>query len=117
MAGFRQEPTLVFLPRFQVSYETTLNDALTEMGMGLAFTPQAAFPEMAAENIWIDWVRHRSWLTVDETGTEAASATVVRMKKGGNQMLRFNRPFLYAIRDTGTGIILFMGTVNDPSAG
>ena len=72
---------------------------------------------MVEGNIWIDWVRHRARLTVDETGTEASSATLVRMKKGPVRIMRFDRPFLYAIRDTRTGIILFMGTVNDPSIG
>ena len=67
--------------------------------------------------LFIDYVRHRTFVDVNEEGTDAAGATVVAMTKGvrpGAFRMVVNRPFFCAIRDSGTGAILFMGAIEKP---
>ena len=82
--------------------------------MGLAFTPQANFRNMCHEEVWIDRVKQKTFVEVNEEGTEASAVTVVKMKRGGIVNILFNRPFFLAIRDNTTGLILFMGSIIKP---
>ncbi|MDR3551887.1 MAG: serpin family protein [Clostridia bacterium] len=113
------------LPKFTVKTDTMqLQDALKNMGLGIAFDPDKAdFSGMghdaANENLFIGKVRHKAYIRVDERGTEAGAATeadvtgssapLVKMVK-----LTFDRPFVYAIVDMKTGLPLFMGTMERP---
>lgn len=111
---FRKELVRVTLPRFNLEYDILLNAVLKSIGMGIAFTPQANFSKMCKGKAWVDFVRHKSFIDVNEEGTEAAAATVVKMKKGAIKVLSFDRPFFFAIRDKITGVLLFMGSVLEP---
>lgn len=108
------------LPRFKYEYEIVLNDVLTTMGMGVAFTGAADFTGINRQgNLQIDYVKHKSFIEVNEEGTEAAAVTVVAIELtsvGGQQNIQFvvDRPFLYAITEKSTGAVLFMGTVKNP---
>ncbi len=108
------------LPRFKYEYEIVLNDVLTTMGMGVAFTGAADFTGINRQgNLQIDYVKHKSFIEVNEEGTEAAAVTVVAIELtsvGGQQNIQFvvNRPFLYAITEKSTGAVVFMGTVKNP---
>ncbi|SHE67729.1 serpin B [Mariniphaga anaerophila] len=110
------------LPRFKYKYEITLNDVLTEMGMKIAFTRAADFTGINRDGrLNIDYVKHKSFIEVNEEGTEAAAVTIVAIERttvGGPTKIPFNvnRPFLYAITEKNTGAILFMGTVKNPQA-
>jgi serpin B len=85
------------------------------MGMPAAFA-DADFSGMnGTGGIWIDDVYHKTFITVDEQGTEAAAATAVVMQRGLGAALHVDRPFVYLIRDVDTGAILFVGQVLDPS--
>ena len=95
------------------------------MGMPLAFDrDKADFTAMAnppdpRERLHIDDVFHKAFVKVDEKGTEAAAATAVMMAAGGGAPpkpveLKVDNPFLFFIRDTSTGLLLFMGRVVDP---
>jgi serine protease inhibitor len=114
----------VAFPRFRMEYEEVLNDALMALGMGVAFAPGAAdFTRMrsAPPPLYISQVRHKSFVEVDEEGTEAAAVTSVEMRVTSAEPAeppRFiaDRPFLFAIVDGETGAILFLGTVADPVA-
>jgi serpin B len=73
------------------------------------------------DNIYISAVIHQANIDVDEKGTEAAAATAVGMDTGGgpsplkNVTFLLDHPFLFVLRDVGTGAVLFMGRVVDPS--
>lgn len=108
------------IPRLKYEYEIKLNDVLTDMGMGIAFGAGADFTGInRAGGIYIGYVKHKTFIEVNEEGTEAAAVTVVAMERlstGGTQNIPFivNRPFLYAITEKDTGAILFIGTVKNP---
>ena len=105
------------IPKFKFTYSIKLNDALTTLGMGNAFTKQADFTRIsAAGNLLITNVMHKAYVAVDESGTEAAAATSVGVgMTSAPQQIPVNRPFVFVIREMKTGLILFAGTVNDPT--
>jgi serpin B len=120
---YRQEDGTVMLPRFKSEYECELKQVLTELGMGIAFDRDAGdFRCMAdcPERIVIDKVRHKSFVEVNEEGTEAAAATSISMVRVTAAMptepftMIVDRPFFYAITDARTGAIVFAGIMNDP---
>ena len=115
MSRFQKEDVTVVLPRFKLEYEIVLNDALAKLGMGVAFDgSKADFTNMRSGKCWIDEVKHKTFVEVNEEGTEAAAATSVRMKKGGANMIRIDRPFFCAIVDNSIGTVLFMGSIVEP---
>ncbi len=93
------------------------------MGVRRAFTASAQFPGIADEPLMIGAAFHEAFIEVDEEGTEAAAATAVVMVPTGMPMpptepptvMRIDRPFLFGIRDTTTGTLLFLGRIHDPS--
>jgi len=116
----------VALPRFKVEYEKQLNEALTRRGMGIAFDGERADFRLMAEtmeNIFISQVKHKTYIDVNEEGTEAAAATSVEMKTTAAPMeedepppfeMIVDRPFILAIRDDQTGALLFLGAIVEP---
>ena len=119
----------VSLPRFEVSPtpSMSLGEDLKSLGMPDAFDrDKADFTGIAnpvdrKERLKIDKVFHKAFVKVDEKGTEAAAATAVVMAKGGGPPpappLEFNadHPFVFAIVDKATGLVLFLGRVADPT--
>jgi serpin B len=106
------------LPRFELTFDTYLNDALRGMGMGVAFTGQADFTGMspAGDRLCIDFVRQKTFIEVDEAGTRAAAATAVGTRVTSFLGLIVDRPFVFALRERLSGTILFLGLVGDPTA-
>jgi len=107
----------IFLPRFKLETKYELARDLAEMGMPTAFTGGADFSGISEGGLFISQVIHQAYVEVNEEGTEAAAATGVVML-GSAPMLeefRADHPFIFVIRDRGTGLILFMGRVVDPS--
>jgi serpin B len=105
------------LPRFKYEYKRELKDDLTSLGMGIAFTDFADFSNISSQGLLISRVLHQTFIETNEEGTEAAAATVVEMVSTSMPMttvININRPFLYFIRETTTGTIMFMGQVADP---
>ncbi|HHX77485.1 MAG TPA: serpin family protein [Firmicutes bacterium] len=124
LTGFQKTEGNIQLPRFTLEYENSLKDTLKAMGMEIAFDPGKAnfhnmVPGIPSQNIYIAEVKHKTFIKVDEVGTEAAAATSVEMRQESMPVNFFNmkvdRPFFYAIHDRDTGAILFMGSVQDPS--
>jgi len=111
----------VMLPKFTATWGSrSLKGALSQMGMGLAFSDLADFSAMFPTSQKIDDILHQTKVEVDEAGTTAAGGTVVMMEPGAVMMqntLFLNRPFLYGIQDTLTGELLFLGQMMDPTAG
>ena len=109
----------IYLPKFKYEYQRSLVNDLENMGMKLAFTDNADFSNMADPGLKIYDVLHKTFISTDEAGTEAAAATVVVVgttSVGPSPVIDINRPFLYFIREIYTGTIVFMGIVEDPSA-
>jgi serpin B len=114
----------IVLPQFNTEYDWNLIKDLQGLGMIRAFHPlQADFSQLCTipPRIWLDLVQHKAFIKVDEEGTEAAAATMVRAHRGyGGPRPIFDfhmivdHPFIYLIRENETGSILFMGVTLDP---
>lgn len=123
LSKFSNKQGHLALPRFKVEYKAELSKVLKEAGMPCAFNEDCAdFKKMIDQDVFISRVLHRTYLEVNEKGTEAAAATAVEMMPRGafvNPTPPFNmicdRPFVIAIRDQRTGAILFMGAIVDPA--
>ena len=114
-------------PKFKLEYTKELGPPLASLGMDVAFHPRSAnFSRMAPlellpwDNLYINKVRHKTFVEVNEEGTEAVAATSVEI--GGIVSappppipFTIDRPFFFAIRDNQTKTVLFMGVVVDPA--
>lgn len=118
-SSLRRATVNLKLPRFKTEYNIRLNDLLTDMGMGVAFSPgQADFSRMSDLEAFISFVDQFTYISTDEEGTEAAAVTVVGVEltsAGPSREVAFhaNHPFIYLIREQSTGAILFMGAVKN----
>ncbi len=118
--GHEQQGVIV-MPRFRAEYGADLVDALTALGMGIAFDQSRADLHGmidTAQPLWIGGVAHKATLAVTEEGTEAAAATAVEVRAGAAPGEPFqmvvDRPFFCAIRDNETGMLLFLGAIVGP---
>ena len=106
----------IYLPKFSYEYDIELEEILTNMGMGIAFSSQADFsginPDLA---LYISKVKHKAFVDVNEEGTEAAAVTSVEINYTSISQFAANKPFLYFIKERNTQAILFIGRVMDPS--
>jgi serpin B len=115
---------ILTLPRFTMTQQFELSGTLSAMGMPQAFTPAADFSGMTGKpELSISAAIHKAFIDVNEEGTEAAAATstvmvATAMLRPAQEpppiVFRADHPFLFMIRDTKTGGILFMGRVEDP---
>jgi serine protease inhibitor len=107
-AGFERRRGVVEIPRHRVDFSTDLRDSLVRMGLRDPFAPGANFSRLSDAQLSLSAVRHRSVITVDETGAEAAAATAAIMSRSGAAVpegpLDFaaDRPFLGILVDSGT---------------
>ncbi len=109
------------LPKFEGEYAVSMNDILKDMGSNTAFNAlEADFSGIGSSdigNIYIGNVFHKTYISLDERGTEAAAATKVEMKAGAaidnTKYVILDRPFVYMIIDNSTNIPIFIGTVKD----
>ncbi len=111
--------TTIVLPPFKFEYEQLLNDVLIDMGMGVAFNEnEADFSKINADNqLFISKVKHKTFIELNEEGTEAAAVTSVSIgltSVGPGGEIIFDKPFMFVIRELSTGAILFMGIVENP---
>jgi serine protease inhibitor len=121
-AGFAEKKGTVVMPKFKIEFEQSLNAALKQLGMGVAFTPAADFSKMVMPPFTaaISDVLHKTFVEVNEEGTEAAAVTGVKMMMTAmprpEDKFSFvcDHPFLCAIRDDVTGSVLFLGAIYDP---
>lgn len=117
-----REGTLVF-PKFKVNYNVELNQPLESLGMKRVFDPRAAdFSAMADEPLFVSEVKQKSFVEVNEEGTEAAAVSGISVTALGAMPVAqepfemiVDRPFFFVITDERTQSILFMGIVNEPT--
>jgi serpin B len=119
MSGLRPINNTVMLPKLKFSFGAILNQPLENMGLGIAFTTSADFLDInpnPAYQLHISKVVHKAFVETDENGTTAAAATSVGIVTSiaPAALPPINHPFLFAIREMSSGIILFIGTVNNP---
>ncbi len=117
----RRKGTIV-LPRFKLEYGAELKPPLQAMGLTLPFNRTADFSGMSASALYLSAVKHKSFVEVNEEGTEAAAATVgivslavVRPVTPPFEMV-VDHPFLFLIADNLTRAILFVGVVFEPAS-
>jgi serine protease inhibitor len=118
---FRKREVFVQLPRFKVEYGIDLINTLQNMGMQIAFSPAADFRNLSSESVFINEVNHKTFVDVNEQGTEAAAVTSVGISRGldlpsqDSFKIIIDRPFFFTISDRQTGTIIFMGAIKNPS--
>jgi serpin B len=114
----RPGPVALAMPRFTARSAMDLTETLTAAGMPTAFSAAADFSGITDDQLYLDSVQHKTFVQVDEKGTEAAAATgsdgqiasAVQPKT-----VTVDRPFLFVITDTATGAPLFLGRIADPT--
>jgi len=116
--GLYETQVEIFLPKFNLETEYSLADHLQNMGMNIPFTDNADFSGMnGKKDLFIEKVRHKAFVEVNEEGTEAAAATSVHMGLTAiPNIIEFNcnHPFIFLIQHKNTDVILFMGKVEKP---
>ena len=102
-----------------MKYEESLVKVLTDMGMGIAFVPGGAdFSGIADAQLNIDEVKHKAVIEVNEEGSEAAAVTSVVIVETSVPLIPamyVDKPFVFAIRDTQSNGILFIGKMMNPN--
>jgi serine protease inhibitor len=117
---YEAEKVQIHLPRFKFEFEDSLNNELINMGMGIAFSGSADFSKINPNVLlFISRVIHKTFIEVNEEGTEAAAVTLVEMSytsAGGETGIHFyvNQPFIFAIKEKYTNTIIFIGKVMEP---
>jgi serpin B len=109
----------IYIPKFKLRYDTEekLKPILTELGMGIAFQKEYAdFSGISDMKTFISMVKQKTYIDVNEQGTEAAAVTVVGVDVTSEPTNEFNanRPFLFVIQEESTGVVLFMGKITKP---
>ncbi len=118
VGALHQTKADVYLPKFTMKWEDTLNSDLISMGMENAFCEGCAnFTRMSplGDQLFIDFVKQNTFVNVHEEGTEAAAVTTVGI--GVTSLppsIRFDRPFVFVIRERLSGTILFIGKIAVP---
>ncbi|MGE0021373.1 MAG: serpin family protein [Draconibacterium sp.] len=116
-----KDPVVVTMPRFKFAFEIKLNEVLKQMGMNKAFEPFVAdFSKISETGLYISSAMHKSFIDVNENGTEAAAVTSITFTttSAGNEPPKtyfyVDKPFVFAITEKDTDAVLFIGEVNHP---
>jgi serpin B len=123
VARLRLREGMIGMPRFKMDYSASLVGLLKNLGMNIAFTGAADFSRMTNAIVYITDVVHKTYLDVNERGTEAAAVTSVFGTTSALHpappkpfVMIVDHPFFCAIRDNTTGLILFAGAIVDPKS-
>jgi serpin B len=114
----QQARLLLILPKFEIEYEINLNDELKALGMEIAFNRNEADLSrlgQSSSNLFINRVKHKTYLKIDEKGAEGAAVTGVGISQYSMPpTLFFDRSFVIILRDIKYNSILFAGKVENP---
>ena len=123
VAQLDSSKVILSLPKFNLEYKKSLKDELQNMGMGIAFSDFADFTRISQiGGLSISDVLHKTFVEVNEEGTEAAAVTVISIKNTSmiqeppTPIMRIDRPFIFAIREHSSGTILFIGKIVNPNS-
>lgn len=121
IALLKPEKTQIYLPKFKLEAKYQLNQPLIDLGLGVAFSGQANFTGLTEEgsnDVKIGRVVHKAFIDVTEEGTEAAAATAATMMRScaieRPHLFRADHPFAFAIWDTNSKSVLFLGRMSSP---
>ena len=122
LGGLNSRRGRIEIPKFKLNFETNLTNALSRLGMRTAFSAKADFSGITPTFSRVDDVFQKTFVEVNEEGTEAAAATGVIVMTLGLApkhppkpfSMIVDRPFFFVIQDGKTGLILFMGAIVDP---
>ena len=117
--SFHESDLIVQLPKFEFAYENSLVDNLKALGMLDAFdASKSNFSGISDQtDLYISEVKHKSYIKVDEEGTEAAAVTGITFEITSvmpDAVFKIDHPFVFAIREKDTNALLFLGKVNNP---
>ncbi len=126
LSDLKEQNVLVYLPKFEIEREISMNSHLQSLGITYAFFPGyadfRAMYEDKGENLFVRSVLQKAIIEVNEKGTEAAAVTAVIMDRFISDdwepkkiIFKADHPFIYILRDARSGAILFMGRVLDPT--
>jgi len=121
LSGLAQQRTDIKLPKFELQTSLRLNQVLSDMGMGQAFSLEADFAPLSPRPLELSFVVHDAQMNVSEKGTEASAATgggltPTAMPAPPPVTIVFDHPFVFLVRDKATGTVIFEAQVNDPSS-
>lgn len=117
----KTEDVQVIMPKFKFDYDREMGPDLVDMGLGQAFTAQADFSGISDIDLFISRVIHKTYIDLNEEGTEAAAVTAIVFETtsvgpgGGPVIVRFDRPFLFAITEKSSQSIVFIGKMMEPA--
>ncbi len=122
LSKMKSQKVDLFIPKFEMTSTFQLSDTLSKMGMADAFGAEADFSGMdGTRDLFISAVIHKAWVDVNEEGTEAAAATVAAVAALALErpvappiVFRADHPFIFLIRDTQSGSVLFLGRLSNP---
>ncbi len=122
LAEMSETEVNLFLPKFTLEYKLEMKDVLSALGMSVAFTGDADFTRMhEPSELCIGAVKHKTFVEINEEGTEAAGVTSVEMVRtsiGDNNkevFMQINHPFVLLIKEKNSNAILFIGKIINPS--
>lgn len=121
MDSYQQSKGTIALPKLKLEYSKGLIPTLKTLGLSNIFSDTTDFSLISDEPLQVGSVKHKTFIEIDEEGTEAAAVTSIGMVATSVQnpdpgfSLIANKPFLLTITDTKTNEILFIGLINDPS--
>jgi serine protease inhibitor len=107
----------VYIPKFKLEYERTIEADLAAMGMTTAFSPLADLSGISkSTHLEISKVIHKTAISTDEVGTIAAAVTAVTIRTVSlvEDLIRLDRPFVVVIQERSSGTILFLGRIMNP---
>jgi len=121
--NLKEQNIFLSIPKFKLEYDLDLKDPLKALGMEIAFDPlRADFRRISqmvyqmGERLYISEANHRTFVEVNEEGTEAAAVTSIGIGvTSAPPSIRVDRPFLFLIRERSTGTVLFVGKVMNPN--
>lgn len=120
MGGMQQKRVWLKLPRFKMECDFSLNQPVADLGMKRIF--KGGFGNISDESLWVSDIVQKTFVEVNEEGTEAAAVTAVVIvgygiaRREPAELIHFfaDRPFLILIREKSTGVILFVGRIDEP---
>lgn len=109
----------VFLPKFKFEFFRKINDELATLGMSSMFGSSADLTGInKIDDIYVSRVLHKTFVEVNEEGTEAAAVTAVEIAEkavfDGPEIFRADKPFIFVIKEKDTNTLMFMGILNNP---